>query len=195
MSRRRGIAVLLAGALALATALMAVTGAALATSPDTHCYTYSCPTLPPPPPPTATPTCWTPDAVNPDVFQTFKLPTFNICPTATPTATPTESFQGETATPEATATPEESPSATPCLILELAQPGLAEDFTPCPSPTPFESFQGETSQPTLTPPPTTSAGSQGSNDGSTPLLVLLAGLAFGGLGFMTLRAQKRSLRP
>jgi hypothetical protein len=80
--------------------------------------------------------------------------------------TPFESFEGETAFPSTN-----------------------------PSTTPFESFKGETSNPTrvATLPPTSSDGN-GTNDPGTPLFVLLISLAFGALGLVAVKAQRRSLR-
>ena len=87
-------------------------------------------------------------------------------PTATPpTATPFESFLGETATPAA------------------------------PSETPFESFQGETATPRQisTPPPTDTTG-DGSNGGGFSLVWLFLCAAWGAIGLLAVGVQKRSLR-
>jgi hypothetical protein len=85
-------------------------------------------------------------------------------PTAAPTVTasPFQSFQGETATP-----------------------------TQDPTPTPFQSFQGETATPagTATPPPTSSGGDS-SGSSQTPLMALLICLAFAGVGLMGVEAQR-----
>jgi hypothetical protein len=89
-----------------------------------------------------------------------------------PNATPTP-----TATPTETATPTATPTETP---------------TATPTETPFESFQGETGTPVLTPPPTSTGN--GSSNSSMPLFALLISFAFGGLGLAAVEAQRRGIR-
>jgi hypothetical protein len=107
---------------------------------------------------------------------------YNVAiPQATPTASAIESFQGETATPVVTSSPVESLQG--------------ETATPVVTSSPVESFQGETATPakTATPPPTTT-GRGSSGNSSTPLMVMLICLAFGGLGLAAVEAQRRTIR-
>ena len=111
-------------------------------------------------------------------------PNYNLshpaCQQPTPTPTPTHT---PTPTTTATATPTTTATATP-----------TKTATATPTKTPFESFGGETGTPvqSLTPPPT-GTGSNGSSGSTTPLLALLIGLAFGGLGIAAVGAQRRSI--
>jgi hypothetical protein len=92
-------------------------------------------------------------------------------PTPTPTLTPT-----------LTPTPTPTPTATPTVA-------------PTPTPTPFESFQGATAtaRQTSTPPPTSTDGGPSGPD-PTPLFALLICSTLGGLGLLTVEAQRRSIR-
>ncbi len=112
-------------------------------------------------------------------------------PTEAPTATPTpfESFEGQTATPTVAPTP--TASAVESFQGETATPTVA----PTPTASAIESIQGETATPakTATPPPT-STGSGSSGNSSTPLMVMLICLAFGGLGLAAVEAQRRAIR-
>lgn len=94
---------------------------------------------------------------------------YNVLPNrATPSpaesASPVESFQGETATPVVTSTPFESFQG------ETATPGQ-----------------------TTTPPPTSTA-TDPSGHNSTPLVALLICVGFGGLGLVAVEIQRRSIR-
>ena len=115
-------------------------------------------------------------------------PTPTPTPTHTPTPTPTP-----TAPPTPTPTPKPTPPPTPpATPTPTATP--TKTATATPTKTPFESFGGETGTPvqSLTPPPT-GTGSNGSSGSTTPLLALLIGLAFGGLGIAAVGAQRRSI--
>ena len=125
-------------------------------------------------------------------------PTHTPTPTPTPTATPTATHT-PTPTPTPTATPTATHTPTPTTTA-TATPTTTATATPTktatatPTKTPFESFGGETGTPvqSLTPPPT-GTGSNGSSGSTTPLLALLIGLAFGGLGIAAVGAQRRSI--
>lgn len=110
-------------------------------------------------------------------------PTESAPPSSPPSSTPFETFQGETGTPVVT--------GTPCVV--GVGPDAFTTLPPCS--TPFESFQGETAFPSQDPtPPSTSTGGDGSSGTATPLFALLLGFAFGGLGFISAQAQRRSIR-
>ena len=172
------------------------------------------PTATPTEAPTATPT-EAPTATPTEAPTATPTEAPTATPTVAPTATPTpfESFEGQTATPTVaptatpteapTATPTEAPTATPTPFEsfegQTATPTVAptpgETATPVVTSTPFESIGGETATPakSATPPPT-STGSGSSGNSSTPLMVMLICLAFGGLGLVAVEAQRRTIR-
>ena len=105
------------------------------------------------------------------------------------TPTPTDSFQGETATPVVTLDPCFTFIVTKVdeVALEDSAPSVAPT-TPCM--TPVESFQGETSRPNDTPPPTGTSGDP--THGATPTFALLLASLFGALGLAAAKSQRRS---
>jgi hypothetical protein len=113
---------------------------------------------------------------------TFSIVSCPPPPTLPPTAPPTL---------RPTLRPTPAPSATPTAP-PATPPTNPPTTAPTASPTPFQTNAGQTAT-TITPPPT-STGNNGSSNNSTPLLALLACLAFGGLALAAVEAQRRTIR-
>lgn len=116
---------------------------------------------------------------------------FTIAPCASPS--PSVSLGSD-----ASASASQSPS---CFVVDVAPNIPAQPVCPTASPSPsaspssFESFQGETATPgsSATPPPTSTVNGS-SSGGATPLFALLICLALGGLGLTAAAAQRRTIR-
>jgi hypothetical protein len=199
MKRRRVISLVAGGLLALSAALVATSGAAMATAPDTVKICH------------ATNSNSNPYVVNNpakdgdvsghadhtgpiwydgiDVAWGDIIPPFEYDGGSYPgmnwDATGQAIWNNDCEIPDASASPSESPSATESTQGETATPEQTQ--------TPFESFEGETGTPAATPPPTSTGGS-GPLGGSTPLFALLISFAFGGLGLTAVEAQRRAIR-
>ena len=190
MARRRVVSLVAGGLLALAAALVASSGAALATQPVEHkvdiCHAV--------PPDTAANGY---NLINVDVASVGYQNSghqnqhdADIIPAWSYTDNgQTFSFAGKNWDDEGQAiwrngcvVPGASPTATP------TETAAGETATA----TPYETAQGETATPVTSVPPTNTGG--GPLGGSTPLFALLISFAFGGLGLTAVQAQKRTIR-
>jgi hypothetical protein len=205
MNNRRLISLTAGALLAVTTAIAAVSGSALAASPNNP-VNISCDTV----------GCCEPDVLGNGLAAPAD---FAICgspsPSAAQTSTPLPScgVQDNVVVNGGEKTSEPCPTAIPlpsCLqVSVVANEGASEPplqllcttaspvitATPFESiqgetATPFESIQGETATPAITTPPTSTGNDQGST--STPLMALLICLAFGAIGLGAVEMQRRS---